>query len=64
MVVITAKNALDHEALWNGTIFNLQAATARTARLIQPRTRLAHCLNHFMQTILLGIPGTVGSQPR
>ncbi len=127
MVVINAKNALDHDALWNGTFSNLQAAmdalgnqldlladnantnrpqsewdaiflgkvkrpvlflgqslvslpTAAGARTptalkmlkaygangaLDPTARgLAHCLNHFMQTILLGLPGTAGRQPR
>jgi hypothetical protein len=127
MVVINAKNALDHDALWNGTFSNLQAAmdalgnqldllanNANTDRPqsewnatfsgkvkrpvlflgqslvslptpVGPRTPtalkmlkaydangvldptahgLAHYLNHFMQTILLGIPGAAGCQPR
>ncbi|MDO9460333.1 MAG: hypothetical protein Q7N95_09505, partial [Alphaproteobacteria bacterium] len=127
MVVINAKNALDHDALWNGTFSDLQAAMdalgsqldslASNANNNRPQTEwdtifsskakrpvlflgqglvhlptpagmrtptalkmlkaydangaldptahgLAHCLNHFMQTILLGIPGAAGSQPR
>ena len=123
MVVINAKNALDHDALWSGTFSNLQAAmdalgnqldqlacnantnrpqsewdaiflgkverpvlflgqslvslpTAAGARTptalkmlktyganggLDPTARgLAHYLNHFMQTILLGIPGAAG----
>ena len=126
MVVINAKNALDHDALWNGTFSNLQAAMdalgnqldrladhantnrpqpewdaafmgkvkrpvlflgqslvslptaagARTPTALKmlkaygangahdPTAHgLAHCLNHFMQTILLGIPGAAGSHP-
>ena len=127
MVVINAKNALCHDALWNGTFSNLQAAmdalgnqldtladNANTGRsqcewdaiflgkvkrpvlflgqsLVHLPTQaaaktptalkmlkaygangaldptahgLARCLNHFMQTILLGIPGAAGRQPR
>jgi hypothetical protein len=127
MVVINAKNALGHDALWNGTFSNLQAAMdalgnqldllADNADTNRPQSEwdaiflgkvkrpvlflgqslvrlptpagartptalkmlkaygangaldptahgLAHCLNHFMQTILLGIPGAAGRQPR
>lgn len=123
MVVINAKNALDHDALWNGTFSDLQAAmdalgnqldlladnantnrpqpewdaifsgkvkrpvlflgqslvslptgaSARTPTALKmiraygansaldPTAHgLAHSLNHFMQTILLGIPGAAG----
>lgn len=127
MVVINAKNALDHQALWRGTFPDLQAAMnalggqlnslADNANANRPQAEwdaifsgkvkrpvlflgqslvhlptpagmrtptalkmlkaygangaldptargLAGCLNHFMQTILLGIPGGVGHQPR
>jgi len=127
MVVINAKNGLDHDALWNGTFSNLQAAmdalgnqldlpannantnrpqfewdatflgkvkrpvlflgqrlvslpTAAGARTptalkmlkaygangaLDPTARgLAHSLNHFMQTNLLGLHGAAGMQPR
>jgi hypothetical protein len=127
MVVINAKNALDHDALWNGTFCNLQAAMdtlgnqldllAGNANTNRPKSEwdatflgkvkrpvlflgqslvslptaagartpttlkmlkaygangaldptahgLARGLSHFMQTILLGIPGAAGSEPR
>lgn len=127
MVVINAKNALDHDTLWNGTFSDLQAATdalgnqldllAGNANTNRPQSEwdaiflgkvkrpvlflgqslvhlptpagartptalkmlkaygangaldpiahgLARCLNHFMQTILLGIPGAAGREPR
>jgi hypothetical protein len=127
MIVINAKNAIDHDALWNGTFSNLQAAMdalgnqldviADNANTNRPQSEwdaifsakvkrpvlflgqslvtlptsagartptalkmlkaygangaldptahgLARCLNHFMQTILLGIPGAAGCQPR
>lgn len=126
LVVINAKNALDHQALWNGPFSDLQAAMdalgnqldslADNANIDRPQSEwneifsgkvkrpvlflgqslvhlptqvgvrtptalkmlraygansaldpashgLAHCLNHFMQTILLGVPGGGGRQP-
>jgi hypothetical protein len=126
MVVINAKNALDHDALWNGTFCCLQSAMdalggqldllASNANTDRPQyewdaifsgkvkrpvlflgqsliglptvagtrtptalkmlkvypangepdpaaLRLAHSLNHFMQIILLGLPGATGIQP-
>lgn len=127
IVVINAKNALDHQTLWGGTFPDLQAAMnalgsqldslAGNANADRPRAEwnavfsnkvrrpvlflgqslvhlptpagmrtptalkmlkaygangaldptargLADCLNHYMQTILLGIPGGAGHQPR
>lgn len=127
MVVINAKNALDHDALSNATFSSLEEAvdalgkqlnalashanvnrsqsewdaiflkkvkrpvlflgqslvylstsagvrTPTALKMLWPYNAngtldstalgLANCLNHFMQTILLGNPGAAGSQPR
>jgi hypothetical protein len=127
IVIINAKNALDHDALWNTTFSSVGAATDALAaqlddladkanadrdqsewdalffgkaarpvlfldqslvRVPTPVSQqtptplkilraygangtvdpaaysLAHCLNHFMQAILLGLPGTSGQWPR
>lgn len=126
MVVINAKNALDHDSLWNCTFLDIEAAMAAlsnqldqltdNANLDRPQCEwdaifqgkvqrpvlflgqslvnlptsaskqtptalkilkaygangkldptaegLAHCLNHFMQTILLGMPGIDSCAP-